>query len=108
MLGDGYLHRPKPTNNTVLYIEQSYPSKEEYVNFLYKLMEAVVLNSPSVITRKPRSLAAYLPKGFALVQKSFFSSTSKIDNKNSESSITPRFITGITDAVLRRGVLLYL
>jgi hypothetical protein len=53
MLGDGYLHRPKPTNNTVLYIEQSYPEKEEYVNFLYKLMEPVVLNSPSVITRKP-------------------------------------------------------
>jgi hypothetical protein len=26
MLGDGYLHRPKPTNNTVLYIDQSYPS----------------------------------------------------------------------------------
>jgi hypothetical protein len=53
LLGDGYLHRPKPTNNTVLYIEQSYPEKEEYVNFLYKLMEPVDLNSPSVITRKP-------------------------------------------------------
>jgi DNA-binding transcriptional regulator WhiA len=48
MLGDGYLHRPKPTNNTVLYIEQSYPEKEEYVNFLYKLLEPVVLSSPSV------------------------------------------------------------
>lgn len=53
MLGDGYLHRPKPTNNTALYIEQSYPEKEEYVKFLYRLMEPVVLNSPSVVTRKP-------------------------------------------------------
>ena len=52
ILGDGYLHRPKPTNNTVLFIEQSYPEKEEYLNFLYKLMEPVVLNSPSIVTRK--------------------------------------------------------
>jgi hypothetical protein len=27
-----------------LFIEQSYPEKEQYVNFLYKLMEPVVLN----------------------------------------------------------------
>ena len=53
MLGDGFLYRPKPTNNTTLVIEQSYPEKERYVNFLYKLMEPVVLNSPSIVTRKP-------------------------------------------------------
>jgi len=35
-----------------LYIEQSYPEKEEYVNFLYKLMQPVVLKSPSIVTRK--------------------------------------------------------
>jgi hypothetical protein len=53
ILGDGYLHRPKLTNNTTLYIEQSYPEKKEYLNYLYKLMEPVVLNSPSIVTRKP-------------------------------------------------------
>lgn len=54
MLGDGYLRRPKPTNNTVLYIDQSYPEKKEYVNFLYKLLEPIVLTSPSILTRNDR------------------------------------------------------
>lgn len=66
MLGDGFLSRPvwsppslrerggpKTTNNTTLVIEQTYTEKEGYVNFLYKLMEPVVLNSPSIVTRKP-------------------------------------------------------
>src|SRR5690349_2363040 len=54
MLGDGYLERAKPTHNTRLQIEQSYPEKEQYVISLYKLMEPIITMSPAILTRKDR------------------------------------------------------
>lgn len=51
MLGDGHLMRAKPTHNTRLQIDQSYPEKEQYVMSLYKLLEPLVTMSPTVLTR---------------------------------------------------------
>lgn len=51
MLGDGHLRRAKPTHNTRLQIDQSYPEKEQYVRSLYKLLEPLVTMSPTVLTR---------------------------------------------------------
>ena len=64
LLGDGHLQRLKSTRNTTLYIEQSYPEKEEYVNFLYKLMEPIVLKSPSIVTRKPDKRSGKVTQSF--------------------------------------------
>ena len=36
ILGDGFLERNKPSHNTRLRIEQSYPEKEKYLNSLYE------------------------------------------------------------------------
>ena len=38
ILGDGFLDRNKPSHNTRLRIEQSYPEKEEYLKSLHKLL----------------------------------------------------------------------
>jgi hypothetical protein len=54
ILGDGYLDRAKPTHNTRLRIEQSYPEKEQYVISLHKLLEPLVTMSPSISTRKDK------------------------------------------------------
>lgn len=51
MLRDGHLRRGKPTHNTRLQIDQSYPEKEQYVMSLYKLLEPLVTMSPTVLTR---------------------------------------------------------
>lgn len=54
ILGDGFLERAKPTHNTRLQIEQSYPEKEEYVNSLYKLLEPLVNKTPVILTREDK------------------------------------------------------
>ena len=54
ILGDGYLDRTKPTHNTRLRIEQSYPEKEQYVISLHKLLEPMVTMSPALSTRKDK------------------------------------------------------
>lgn len=51
MLGDGHLMRAKSTHNTRLQIDQSYPEKEQYVLSLYRLLEPLVVMSPTVLTR---------------------------------------------------------
>ena len=51
ILGDGFLERNKPSHNTILRIEQSYPEKEEYLKSLYKLLEPLTLMEPTILTR---------------------------------------------------------
>ena len=51
ILGDGFLERNKPSHNTRLRIEQSYPEKEEYLNSLHKLLEPLTLMVPTILTR---------------------------------------------------------
>jgi hypothetical protein len=53
ILGDGFLERTKPNDNTRLRIEQSYPEKEEYFNHLYLLFKPLVSMNPSILERKP-------------------------------------------------------
>ena len=48
ILGDGFLERIKPSHNTRLQIEQSYPDKEEYFNHLYLLFKPLVSMNPSI------------------------------------------------------------
>ena len=43
ILGDGFLERGKPTHNTRIRLEQSYPEKSEYLKSLYELLEPWLL-----------------------------------------------------------------
>lgn len=51
ILGDGFLERLKPTHNTRLRVEQSYPEKSEYLKSLYKLLEPLTAMEPTMLTR---------------------------------------------------------
>ena len=54
ILGDGFLDRVKPSHNTRLRIEQSYPGKERYLRSLYELFEPITTMSPTILTRKDK------------------------------------------------------
>ena len=54
ILGDGHLSRNKPSFNTKLCIEQSYPEKELYLKSLYTLFEPLVAMNPNISTRKDK------------------------------------------------------
>ena len=54
ILGDGFLDRAKPTHNTRLRIEQSYPEKEKYLINLYKLFKPMTTMAPTILTRKDK------------------------------------------------------
>ena len=54
ILGDGFLDRVKPSHNTRLRIEQSYPEKERYLRSLYELFEPITTMSPTILTRKDK------------------------------------------------------
>ena len=54
ILGDGFLDRVKPSHNTRLRIEQSYPEKERYLRSLYELFEPITTMSPTNLTRKDK------------------------------------------------------
>ncbi len=51
ILGDGFLERNKPSHNTRLRIEQSYPEKEKYLRSLHELFEPLTLMEPTILTR---------------------------------------------------------
>jgi len=51
ILGDGFIERLKPNHNARLRIEQSYPEKSEYLNFLYELLEPLTAMEPTLLTR---------------------------------------------------------
>jgi len=51
ILGDGFLERNKPTYNTRLRIEQSFPSKKDYLESLYELLRPLTVMKPKILTR---------------------------------------------------------
>lgn len=53
MLADGSLERGKPTFNTRLRIDHTYPEKEQYVLRVYTLFASLIANEPVIIPRKP-------------------------------------------------------
>lgn len=54
-LGDGFLERNKPTHNTRLRIEQSFPEKKEYLESLYELLKPLTTMEPTILTRNYKS-----------------------------------------------------
>lgn len=54
ILGDGSLDRGKPSHNTRLRLEQSYPEKEKYLNRLYELFKPMTTMSPTILTRNDK------------------------------------------------------
>jgi hypothetical protein len=52
ILGDGFVERAKPSHNTRIRIEQSYPDKSEYLKSLHNLLEPLTAMEPTLLTRK--------------------------------------------------------
>ena len=52
ILGDGFVERSKPSHNTRIRIEQSYPEKSEYLKSLHELLEPLTAMEPTILTRK--------------------------------------------------------
>lgn len=52
MLADGYLERGKPSYNTRLRIDHSYPEQESYVLGLRILFASLIASKPVIIVRK--------------------------------------------------------
>lgn len=52
ILGDGFLERSKPTYNTRIRIEQSYPEKTEYLKSLHEILEPLTAMEPTLLSRK--------------------------------------------------------
>lgn len=52
MLADGYLERGKPSYNTRLRIDHSYPEQESYVLGLRILFVSLIASEPVIIVRK--------------------------------------------------------
>jgi hypothetical protein len=53
MLADGFLERGKPTFNTRLRIDHTYPEQEQYVLRVHTLFASLMANEPVIIARKP-------------------------------------------------------
>lgn len=55
LLGDASLERAKPTHNTRLRFDQSYPQHDSYLRSLYVIFHELTgpLSSPKIHTRKP-------------------------------------------------------
>jgi hypothetical protein len=51
ILGDGFLERSKPTHNTRIRIEQSYPEKTEYLKSLHEVLEPLTAMEPTLLSR---------------------------------------------------------
>lgn len=49
----GYLQRGKPTHNTRLRIEHTYPEQESYVLNIHALFSSLISMEPEIISRKP-------------------------------------------------------
>lgn len=62
ILGDGFLEREKPSFNTRLRIEQSYPEKEKYFYSLHQLLEPLVAMNPVILTIKPEKRTSKIYK----------------------------------------------
>jgi hypothetical protein len=52
MLGDACAERVKPTHNTRIRYDQSYPDHEGYLNHLYEVLKPLTASGPKIITRK--------------------------------------------------------
>jgi len=61
MLADGNLDRGKPTYNTRLRIDHTYPDQESYVLSLHALFVSMIAMEPTIVTRKsdPRTGKVY-------------------------------------------------
>lgn len=61
MLADGNLDRGKPTYNTRLRIDHTYPDQESYVLSLHALFGSMIAMEPTIVTRKsdPRTGKVY-------------------------------------------------
>lgn len=51
ILGDGCLERAKPTHNTRIRLEQSYPEKSEYLKSIHELFKPLTAMEPTILTR---------------------------------------------------------
>ena len=61
MLADGYLEKGKPTYNTRLRIDHTYPDQKSYVFSLYTLFGDLIDMEPVIVVRKadPRTGKIY-------------------------------------------------
>jgi competence protein ComGC len=71
MLGDGYIHRIKPTCTANLYIEQAYPEKKDYLFSLFQLYKPLVLGEPIIKVRKPDKRTGKIYKSIRFTTSSF-------------------------------------
>ena len=51
ILGDGCIERAKPSHNTRIRIEQSFPEKSEYLKSLHELLAPLTSMEPTILTR---------------------------------------------------------
>ena len=61
MLADGFLEKEKPTHNTRLRIDHTYPEQESYVLILYNSFASLIDMEPVIVVRKadPRTSKIY-------------------------------------------------
>lgn len=61
MLADGFLEKEKPTHNTRLRIDHTYPEQESYVLSLYNSFASLIDMEPVIVVRKadPRTSKIY-------------------------------------------------
>jgi hypothetical protein len=61
MLADGFLEKGKPTYNTRLRIDHTYPEQESYVFSLYTIFDQLIDMKPVIVVRKadPRTGKIY-------------------------------------------------
>lgn len=55
VLADGSLERAKPTHNTRLRVEQTYPEQKAYLLNISKLFAPLIKTEPTIVTRKADS-----------------------------------------------------
>lgn len=93
------LERNKPSHNTRLRIEQSYPEKEEYLKSLHKLLEPLTLMVPTILTRNNKKTGLTTKSLYFRTlampclnyyQELFYQNKKKIIPRNLEELLTAR------------------
>jgi len=51
ILGDGHLQRSGETSNTSLWVDNAYPSQQDFINNIRELFDSITTMSPKIVTR---------------------------------------------------------
>ncbi|GAA5137723.1 hypothetical protein GCM10023339_78170 [Alloalcanivorax gelatiniphagus] len=105
ILADGFLERAKPTHNTRLTVEQTYPDQESYLLSIRDLFAPLIKMEPSIVSRKADSRTGKVYKSILFKTLSFpclnfyhdlfYLCKTKIVPSNIKDLLTPRGLAHI-------------